>query len=106
MCNCCFREAAAGIHKIVRSDFGPRSDPQGEAQGCAESNLLTPTSFSLSDPFIFLVGALANHLVAKRVPNLSGGNRFGTSEPVFHRVTKHVVIDYEPNVPSSGEVVS
>jgi len=27
-----FREAGAGIHKIARSDFGPRSDPQGGGQ--------------------------------------------------------------------------
>ncbi len=44
MYNFCFREAGAGIHKIAGSDFGPRSDPKGEAQGCAESNLLTPTN--------------------------------------------------------------
>jgi hypothetical protein len=36
------------VYKIAWSDFGPQSDPQGEAQGCAESNLLTQTSFSLS----------------------------------------------------------
>ena len=43
------------VHKIAWSDFGPRSDPQGEAQGCAEPNLLTPTSFSFVFNYLFLV---------------------------------------------------
>ncbi len=43
-CGIVFGRQGPEVHKIAGSDFGPQSDPQGEAQGCAELILLTPTN--------------------------------------------------------------
>jgi len=45
-CGIVFGRQGPEVHKIAGSDFAPQSDPQGETQGRAESNLLTPTNNS------------------------------------------------------------
>ncbi len=81
-CGTVFGRQGPEVHKIAWSDFGPRSDPQGEAQGCAESNLFTPTKFSFIELVSCCISSIQHVLTKFSVPefcltSLTGKCRHG-----------------------------